>query len=271
MPVVDKRTPPSRKRAPSAAQRNTNKNRADAAAKTQANKEKVKRAAARKAKRSENDARAAALQDTTNTAGRIGDAGLSPEEEIARLTARLKSADAQVQSLSRKNKKLSKSIRQSQGTSNADTDVTPIPKPKGKFKLQEVMGLLDDRALFTKLQAGIHALALEAKIDFKSSWSQQEPGTVAKILRVAEERHPYLSAKRFPRHWATSSILQRYINSVRAYNSGKVNPSSGVSRRRERVTHEGRLEVEAARHPPPRRRDSASLPPDENEAKYVLF
>ncbi|KAJ7701403.1 hypothetical protein B0H17DRAFT_1195203 [Mycena rosella] len=202
MPVVDKRTPPSRKQAPSAAQHNMNENRADAAAKTQANKEKVKQAAARKAKRSKNDAQAATLQDTTNTTGCIGDAGLSPEEEIAHLTARLKSADAQVQSLSCKNKKLSKSIRQSQGASNADTDVTPIPKPKGKFKLQETMGLLDNRALFTKVQAGIHVLTLEAKIDFKSSWSQQEPGTVAKILQVAEECHPYLSAN------------------VRTYNSG---------------------------------------------------
>ncbi|KAJ7809684.1 hypothetical protein B0H13DRAFT_2385108 [Mycena leptocephala] len=57
-------------------------------------------------------------------------------------------------------------------------------------------------------------------------------------------RHSYLSAKRFPRHWATSTILQRYINSVQAYTSGKDNPTSGVNRRRQRVTNVGRQEAE---------------------------
>ncbi|KAJ7097465.1 hypothetical protein C8R44DRAFT_643440, partial [Mycena epipterygia] len=113
------------------------------------------------------------------------------------------------------------------------------------FNIQDAMRLKDDRALFTTLQAGIHTIALEAKIDFESAWSQQDPATLAKVLRVAEERHPYLTAKRFPRHWATSSILQRYINNVRGYTSGKSNPSSGVSRRRQRLTNVGRLEGEA--------------------------
>ncbi|KAJ7700901.1 hypothetical protein B0H16DRAFT_1483758 [Mycena metata] len=123
------------------------------------------------------------------------------------------------------------------------------------------MGLAEDRAEFTKLQTVIHVLAVEAKLDFELPWSQQEPMTIAKISRVvrfnksissvleleqAAERHDYLCAKRFPRHWATQSILQHYLNSVRAYKSGKANPSSGVSRRRARATKIGRREAAAA-------------------------
>ncbi|KAJ7144891.1 hypothetical protein C8R43DRAFT_1013379 [Mycena crocata] len=113
-------------------------------------------------------------------------------------------------------------VRRSQADSNArPSAITPIPKPKGKFNIKNAMGLSGDHTLFTELQAVIHALALEAKIDFDSPWKGQEPGKVAKILRVSEERHSYLCAARFPRHWATSSILQRYINSVRSYKSGR--------------------------------------------------
>ncbi|KAJ7700557.1 hypothetical protein B0H16DRAFT_1705625 [Mycena metata] len=118
--------------------------------------------------------------------------------------------------------------------------MVPIKKPKGKFNLQEAMGLSDNRQLFTELQAAVHSIALEAKIDFGLNWSQQDPGTVAKILRVAGERHTHLNAKRYPRNWATAAMLQRYINS-------KANPSSGVSRRRKRVTKVGRLEAERER------------------------
>ncbi|KAJ7717209.1 hypothetical protein B0H16DRAFT_1476231 [Mycena metata] len=46
------------------------------------------------------------------------------------------------------------------------------------------MGLAEDRAEFTKLQAVIHALAVEAKLDFELPWSQQEPMTIVKISRV---------------------------------------------------------------------------------------
>ncbi|KAJ7281012.1 hypothetical protein C8J57DRAFT_1220284 [Mycena rebaudengoi] len=44
--------------------------------------------------------------------------------------------------------------------------------------------------------------------------------------------------------WATSAILQRYLNNVRGYQSGKKNPSSGVNRRRQRVALKGRQEAE---------------------------
>ncbi|KAJ7888658.1 hypothetical protein B0H14DRAFT_2562229 [Mycena olivaceomarginata] len=64
----------------------------------------------------------------------------------------------------------------------------------------------------------------------------------------SEQRFPYLTSKRFPRYWATSAMLQRYINSVRGYQSGLKNPDSGVSRRRQRVTKVGQREVEAQRN-----------------------
>ncbi|KAJ7036268.1 hypothetical protein C8F04DRAFT_1181549 [Mycena alexandri] len=99
----------------------------------------------------------------------------------------------------------------------------------------------------TRPITGIHSLAREGKIDFDSTWSHQDPSIVAKILRVSAGRHPYLTAKRFPRHWATSSILQRFINSVRAYTSGKANPTSGANRRRQKVTKVGRAEAQRAR------------------------
>ncbi|KAJ7093560.1 hypothetical protein C8R44DRAFT_815337 [Mycena epipterygia] len=149
------------------------------------------------------------------------------------------------------------------------TRPSPTRIPKGKFNLQEAMGLSDNRQLFTELQAAVHSIALEAKIDFELNWSQQDPGIVAKILRVAGECHTHLNAKRYPRNWATASMLQRYINSVRAYRAGKANPSSSVSRRRERVTRVGRLEAERQR----RRRNSrpvvVSPPPADNNQMDV--
>ncbi|KAJ7728045.1 hypothetical protein B0H16DRAFT_1470636 [Mycena metata] len=72
------------------------------------------------------------------------------------------------------------------------------------------------------------------------------PTVNSPILRVSAERHPYLTAKRFPPHWATSAILQRLINSVRAYSAGKANPTSGVNRRRQKVTKMGRAEAQRA-------------------------
>ncbi|KAJ7100777.1 hypothetical protein B0H15DRAFT_796477 [Mycena belliarum] len=267
-PTSDARA--SRSRKPSAAQKQINQTRVEAAAKTRANKEKAKRAAARKEKRRSNDAQAAILRDTTNTVVEREPLAPSAEEQIARLTARLQSAEAHNETLARKNKRLKKSMRRHPAsTTDSSPEIIPIPKPKGKFNLQEAMELTDKRALYTELQSGIHAIALEAKLDFGLNWSQQDPGLVAKILRVAEEHHPYLGSKRFPRHWATSSILQRYLNSVRAYQSGKANPSSGVSRRRERVTRIGQREAEAQRRRKHSRRVITSPSPDEDDSMDV--
>ncbi|KAJ7937870.1 hypothetical protein B0H13DRAFT_1852169 [Mycena leptocephala] len=242
-----KRKASSRTTTQSSRQRAADENKADDAAKTTA-KKKAQQAVARKEKRSNNNSQAAALRDATNTSGSQSGEPLSAEAQIADLTARLKSAKAQVHELDRKNKKLTKTVRRARAdTTNTNTAIVPIPKPKGKFNIQSAMGLSDNRALFTQLQAGIHGLALEAKIDFGLNWSHQEPSVVAKVLRVAEERHKYLSSERLPPFWATSALLQRYIDSKRAYESGKANPTSGVNRRRERVTNVGRLEAQASR------------------------
>ncbi|KAJ7669768.1 hypothetical protein B0H17DRAFT_206022 [Mycena rosella] len=181
-PTASNSSRAGRTRNPSAAQRQTNKNRADAAAKTRANKEKAQKATARKVQRGSNNARAAALRDATNA----GEAEpLSAEEQIAALTARLEAAEAKNEALNRKNKKLKKSVHPQ--TASTDAEIVPIPKPKRKFNLQEAMQLEDNRKLFTELQAGVHSAALEAKIDFESNWSQQDPGTVAKIFRVMRD------------------------------------------------------------------------------------
>ncbi|KAJ7168388.1 hypothetical protein C8R43DRAFT_1121550 [Mycena crocata] len=205
---------------PSSRQRGADENTADKAAKAAGNKKKAQQAAARKLKRSDNNSQAAALRDTTNTSGSQSEP-LSAEAQIAALTASLKSAKAKVHELDHKNKKLTKTIRRRRAeTPNSAGDIVPIPKPRGKFNIQSAMELNDNRPLFTRLQAGIRGLAFEAKIDFGLNWAHQEPAVVAKVLRVAEERHEYLSSKRFPRSWATSAILQRYINSKRAYEFG---------------------------------------------------
>ncbi|KAJ7721632.1 hypothetical protein B0H16DRAFT_1602374 [Mycena metata] len=253
----------SRKRTQSARQVLSNENRADSAAKTQANKDKRQRAATKKKQRSSNDAQADALRDSTNA----GTSALSAEQQIALLTARLSSAEERNQTLSDKNRKLKRLARPQ--TTSTDEEIVPIKKPKGKFNLQEAMGLSDNRQLFTELQAAVHSIALEAKIDFGLNWSQQDPGTVAKILRVAGERHTHLTAKRYPRNWATAAMLQRYINSVRAYRAGKANPSSGVSRRRKRVTKVGRLEAERERNYRSSRRVVVSPPAEDNNEMDV--
>ncbi|KAJ7194058.1 hypothetical protein GGX14DRAFT_576712 [Mycena pura] len=241
---------------PSTRQKQTNENRAEDVAKKQKKQDTAKRSAAKKAKRADNDAQADALRDTTNTPA---ESALSLEQQIAVLKTRLDTSDAKNRRLSARNKKL----RRHSAPTTDSTEIIPIPKPKGKFSIQCAMGLSDDKTEFTKLQAAIHALAtsIEAKVDFDVPWSQQDPMTVAKVLRVAAERYEYLCAKRFPRHWATQAILQRYINSVRAYNSGKANPASGVSRRRERRTAIGRRAAEERRTPQP----SLSPPPDADQ------
>ncbi|KAK7013516.1 hypothetical protein R3P38DRAFT_3576054 [Favolaschia claudopus] len=244
------RTTSTRRTRKSERQQRSDENKADAAAKTAQRKQKNTEAAAKKARRAVNNAQAAALQDATNT--RPEQSALSSEEKIAALENR-------VEALSRKNKRLSKALRRNEPTTN-DEDITAIPKPKErKFNIKSAMGLEDNQRLFTELQALIRTVAIEAKIDFDLPWKDQEPSDVAKVLRVAAGRNSYLSAKRFPRHWATSAILQRYINSVRGYNAGKANPTSGVNRRRQRNTTVGRLElmrrrgVEARRETPPPR------------------
>ncbi|KAJ7164104.1 hypothetical protein C8R46DRAFT_1220613 [Mycena filopes] len=239
---------------PSARQQQSNENRAQDAAKKQKRKDTGQRSAAKKTKRAGNDVQADALRDTTNNPG---NSAVSPEQHIAVLTARLESAEAKNHRLSIKNKKL----RRQSAPAAESTEIVPIPKPKGRFSIQRAMVLGEDKSEFTRTQAVVHALAIEAKVDFDLPWSQQDNATIAKICRVAEERHAYLSAKRFPRHWATQAILQRYINNVRAYNSGKAKPDSGVSRRRERRNTGGRRAAEE--HQSPQR--SISPPFDDDQ------
>ncbi|KAJ6567758.1 hypothetical protein DFH09DRAFT_1314265 [Mycena vulgaris] len=253
-----------RTRNQSAGQKQTNENRATDAAKKRANKEKKEHAAAKKNQRQSNDVEAAALRDSTNTPA--DESALSADERIALLTARLDSANAKNQALSQKNRRLKKLARPQAST---EEGIVAILKPKGKFNLQEAMGLSDDRKLFTELQSLVHAIAIEAKIDFDVPWSQQDPGKVVKILRVSSERHKHLKEERYPRHWATASILQRYINSVRAYQVGKGNPTSGVSRRRERLTRVGRLEAQRRRGGPSRRIVLSPPPEEENDGMNV--
>ncbi|KAK7016688.1 hypothetical protein R3P38DRAFT_2991054 [Favolaschia claudopus] len=164
----------------------------------------------------------------------------------------LQPLENQVEALNRKNKRLSKALRRSKLPTDTDTeDITAIRKPSGKFNIKSAMGLDDNHNLFVELQASIRAIAIEVKIDFNLPWKEQDPGDLAKVLRIAAGRNSYLSAKRFPRHWATQAILHRYINSVRGYTAGKANPRSGVNRRRERK-HDG---VEAVRETPPPRQN----------------
>ncbi|KAJ7716406.1 hypothetical protein B0H14DRAFT_3171071 [Mycena olivaceomarginata] len=169
MPVTPSKPPRTRK--PSQRQQRTNENRADAAPDCASSK--TQQAAAKKSKRNENNAQAAALRDATN------------------------SYEVQKDLLSRKKKKLTRAARRQTVPNDDNSEIIPIPKPKGKFNIQEAMGLADDQCEFTKLQAGVHALAVEAKIDFDEPWSKQEPSTVAKLLRVSEKRFPYLTSKRF--------------------------------------------------------------------------
>ncbi|KAJ6469276.1 hypothetical protein C8R45DRAFT_937683 [Mycena sanguinolenta] len=320
---------------PSTRQREADENKAEAAAKKDKKKKKAQDATAKKAKQASNNARAAVLRDATNVAS--GELPHSRDAQIAELTAKLKSAETQVEILGRKNKKLAKTVRQTQTPAATDSGIIPIPKsgtvestalgwilvagefypvtcllwsepgreyhlgaeifcppsgtykgyddmrsklavpvvgpcqynkpppppPRGKFNIQSAMGLEDDRALFVELQAGIHVLAHEAKVDFDSNWSQQDHSTIAKITRVAEQRHKYLTSKRFLRSWATSAMVQRYLNSVHAYKSGKANPASGVNRRRERVTRIGRLECQRAARSTPAGDDDESNEPEE--------
>ncbi|KAF8205731.1 hypothetical protein K438DRAFT_2014595 [Mycena galopus ATCC 62051] len=216
MPVTPRK--PSQTCKPSQGQQRTNENWADDAAKKRQNKEKAQQAAAKKSKRNENNAQAATLQDATNLSQAME---TSPEEQIASLKACLKSYEVQNNLLSHKNKKLARAVRCQTVPNDDNSEIISIPKPKGKFNIQEAMGLADDQHEFTKLQAGVHVLTVEGKIDFNKPWSKQEPSTVAKVLRVSEKCFPYLTSKRFPRYWATSAMLQRYINSVRGYHTLK--------------------------------------------------
>ncbi|KAJ7831232.1 hypothetical protein B0H14DRAFT_3713934 [Mycena olivaceomarginata] len=241
MPVTPSKT--SRTRKPSQRQQRTNENRTDNAAKKCQNKEKTQQAAAKKSKRDEKTVQAAALRDATNVSQAVE---TSPEEQ----TASPKAA---------KNKKETYSCGSPSDPSDDNSEIIPIPKPKGKFNIQEAMGLADDQCEFTKLQAGVHVLAVEVKIDFGEPWSKQEPSTVAKPLRVSEKHFPYLTSKQFPRYWATSAMLQRYINNVHGYQSGLKNPDSGVSRRCQRVTKVGQREVEAQHNPITSRLNEARL------------
>ncbi|KAJ7218478.1 hypothetical protein GGX14DRAFT_390247 [Mycena pura] len=151
-----------------------------------------------------------------------------------------------------------------EGTSQASSvHVVPALFPQMPSS-EQLAQLLDFQHV---LQAVVHATAVEGKLDFGLSWSQQDPMTIGKISRVVEERCNYLCAQRFPRHWATQAMLQRYLNSVRGYKSGKENPSSGVSRRRALTTAVGRREAEAqlSRRNP----HVVSSPPDDQEQMDV--
>ncbi|KAJ7702028.1 hypothetical protein B0H14DRAFT_3527379 [Mycena olivaceomarginata] len=64
-------------------------------------------------------------------------------------------------------------------------------------------------------------------------------------------------------------MLQRYINSVRGYQSELKNPDSGVSHRRQRVTKVGQREVEARRNRLRRSRIITSPEPDDGDQMNV--
>ncbi|KAK7027763.1 hypothetical protein R3P38DRAFT_3354712 [Favolaschia claudopus] len=229
--MSEDRTPSKRKTRKSARQQQSDDHKARDAAKTAQRKQKASAAAAKKTKRAANDARAAALGDVTNT---------TPAEQ-----GKIAALENRIEILSRKNKRLSKAIRRHKINATDDSDdIVAIPKPKNKkFNIQAAMGLENDTRLYTEIQATVRSASIESKIDFALPWKEQEPADVAQVLRVAASRNNYLTAKRFPRHWATSALLQRYINNARGYTAGKANPDSGVSRRRYRNTTVGRIEL----------------------------
>ncbi|KAJ6510761.1 hypothetical protein C8R45DRAFT_1068700 [Mycena sanguinolenta] len=173
---------------PSARQRASDENKTNDAAKTAANKQRTRDAAARKNKCAANDAEAATLQNVTTTAiagAFCRGADCCSNCCVIVLSTRVALTQSQRNSIQpiQRNELLKKIIRRAQPDSTAEnTDITPIPKPKGKFNVQPTMGLDNDCARFTEIQTVIRVIAVEAKIDFTAPWSQQDPSTVAKVL-----------------------------------------------------------------------------------------
>lgn len=165
----------------------------------------------------------------------------------------------------------------------ADEDAPLIDKPKGKYSIQAAMGLGDNRdeykrivvwgVLFTMVSPAevgflllyrasfttlfvslilstlilgaikiqrLSAISIVRCVVSKAGRASSSDNAILLVLQAAK-REPFL--QRFRKHWATADLVQQYFQNARGYRNAKLNPNSGVMRRRARLTKVGAHEA----------------------------
>ncbi|KAL1686801.1 hypothetical protein GGG16DRAFT_105497 [Schizophyllum commune] len=116
------------------------------------------------------------------------------------------------------------------GQSNKKTKkrvIEVITKPEGSagepgttgYNLQQVMRLnVGERRVreYHAIQNDMHRLCAKYDIDYKQApFRDQDPVNLGKLFKRMYTDHPYLTPERFPSNWATSAMVQQYINEQR--------------------------------------------------------
>ncbi|PPQ93745.1 hypothetical protein CVT25_013299 [Psilocybe cyanescens] len=155
------------------------------------------------------------------------------------------------------------SLRIQYDTSHPNQPMTQpalIPRPEGRrIKLQEDMGLANDRIRFLSIRrtikdvlnrAGLdymvhwahqdknklakifHLRTIKdvlnrAGLDYMVHWAHQDKNKLAKIFHLARDRQPYL--KRFAHNWPIEEYIKRHHKHIRAYHRRIANDGTNAT------------------------------------------
>ncbi|KAF8193126.1 hypothetical protein K438DRAFT_2132673 [Mycena galopus ATCC 62051] len=179
-----------------------------------------------------------------------------PQLEIARLKAKLAESEA-----ANKNHQ----AHAARGVEPAREEIVRLERPKGEagdrkngFVLINAMGLEDDPAQFTRIQAALHTNVVRANLDVEVDYRRQDPAKLAaayKLVRLriklwpvphnhvkTRKEFPFLTEKRFPLNWGLAEMAKQYLRNKRKYavRLGRIPNRKERKRRAEENTAQGR-------------------------------
>ncbi|KAF8153594.1 hypothetical protein K438DRAFT_1778179 [Mycena galopus ATCC 62051] len=153
------------------------------------------------------------------------------------------------------------------GVEPAREEIVRLERPKGEagdrkngFVLINAMGLEDDPAQFTRIQAALHTNinVVRANLDVEVDYRRQDPAKLAaayKLVRLriklwpvphnhvkTRKEFPFLTEKRFPLNWGLAEMAKQYLRNKRKYavRLGRIPNRKERKRRAEENTAQGR-------------------------------
>ncbi|KAF7770612.1 hypothetical protein Agabi119p4_6586 [Agaricus bisporus var. burnettii] len=125
-------------------------------------------------------------------------------DEIAALKAKLARIEATIDECKK-------------NASSGSMEAKEIPEPRGKYNLQEAMGLKGQKLLYNSCRATVASVMACANLPTDVDWRRQDSIVVADIFSQVKELEPRLAG--FERNWAIAAIVRTINKNKRNYHA----------------------------------------------------
>ncbi|EKM81970.1 hypothetical protein AGABI1DRAFT_105362 [Agaricus bisporus var. burnettii JB137-S8] len=125
-------------------------------------------------------------------------------DEIAALKAKLARIEATIDECKK-------------NASSGPMEAKEIPEPRGKYNLQEAMGLKGQKLLYNSCRATVASVMACANLPTDVDWRRQDSIVVADIFSQVKELEPRLAG--FERNWAIAAIVRTINKNKRNYHA----------------------------------------------------